>query len=59
MKYLQIDIETNKEDIEPLTGFLLTRGITDTVIEDPDDLENLLIKKKSTSGITCLRKSWI
>lgn len=39
MKYLQIDIETNKEDIEPLTGFLLTRGITDTVIEDPDDLE--------------------
>ena len=27
MKYLQIDIETNKEDIEPLTGFLLTRGI--------------------------------
>lgn len=46
MKYLQIDIETNKEDIEPLTGFLLTRGITDTVIEDPDDLENLLNKKE-------------
>lgn len=46
MKYLQIDIETNKEDIELLTGFLLTRGITDTVIEDPDDLENLLNKKE-------------
>ena len=46
MKYLQIDNETNKEDIEPLTGFLLTRGITDTVIEDPDDLENLLNKKE-------------
>lgn len=46
MKYLQIHIETNKEDIEPLTGFLLTRGITDTVIEDPDDLENLLNKKE-------------
>ena len=46
MIYLQIDIETNKEDIEPLTGFLLTRGITDTVIEDPDDLENLLNKKE-------------
>ncbi|MFR2965444.1 MAG: 50S ribosomal protein L11 methyltransferase [Anaerovoracaceae bacterium] len=41
-----MDIETNKEDIEPLTGFLLTRGITDTVIEDPDDLENLLNKKE-------------
>ena len=46
MKYLQIDIETNKEDIEPLTGFLLTRGITDTVIEDQVDLENLLNKKE-------------
>ena len=46
MKYLQIDIETNKEDIEPLTGFLLTRGITDTEKEDPDDLENLLNKKE-------------
>lgn len=46
MKYIQIEIELNKEAIEPLIGFLLTRGITDTVIEDPDDLESLLNKKE-------------
>lgn len=46
MKYIQIDIEIKKEDIEPLTGFLLERGITDTVVEDPGDIEFLLNKKE-------------
>lgn len=46
MKYIQVDIEVKKEDIEAVTGFLIAKGITDTVIEDPDELETLLNKKE-------------
>ena len=45
MKYLQIDIEIRKEEIEPVLGLLLVNGITDTVIEDPADLDRLLNKE--------------
>ena len=44
MKYLQIDIEIRKKEIEPVLGLLLVNGITDTVIEDPADLDRLLNK---------------
>ena len=45
MKYLQIDIEIRKKEIEPVLGLLLVNGITDTVIEDPADLDRLLNKE--------------
>lgn len=44
MKYIQVDIETKKEELEQVTGLLLTLGITDTVVEDPDDICGLLNK---------------
>lgn len=45
MKYIQVDIEVRAEELEPVTGLLLTLGITDTVVEDPKDLERLLNKE--------------
>ncbi len=45
MNYIQVDIEIEAEEIEPVTGLLLTLGITDTVVEDPKDLERLLNKE--------------
>ncbi|MCI7147140.1 MAG: 50S ribosomal protein L11 methyltransferase [Firmicutes bacterium] len=45
MKYLQIDIEIRKKEIEPVLGLLLVNGITDTIIEDPADLDRLLNKE--------------
>ena len=46
MKYIQTDIQIEKNQIEPLTGLLLEEGISDTVVSDPDDLEELLNKKE-------------
>lgn len=46
MKYIQTDIEAKEEMLEPLTGFLMSRGITETVVEDPADLERLLNKEE-------------
>lgn len=45
MKYIQIDIKTNKAGIEPIVSVLMEVGITDTVIEDPADIDDLLNKK--------------
>lgn len=45
MKYIQADIHVNREGIEPLVTALLEIGITDTVIEDPADIADLLEKK--------------
>ena len=45
MKYIQIDIKTSREGIEPLLAALLEVGITDAVVEDPADIDDLLDKK--------------
>ena len=45
MKYIQIDIKTSREGIEPLLAALLDVGITDAVVEDPADIDDLLDKK--------------
>lgn len=45
MKYIQADIHVNRTGIEPVVTALLEIGITDTVIEDPADIADLLEKK--------------
>ncbi len=45
MQYIQIDIKTSREGIEPVVSALMELGITDTVIEDPSDIDDLLNKK--------------
>ena len=47
MKYLEIDIETSAAGIEPVVSALLNLGITDTVVEDPRDIEDLMDKKQT------------
>lgn len=46
MKYVQVDIELDKEKIEEVSGFLIMRGIDNLAIEDPSDLEDILNKKE-------------
>ena len=45
MKYTQVDIDVNRQGIEPVVTALMEIGITDTVIEDPADVADLLDKK--------------
>ena len=45
MKYIRIDIKTSRAGIEPLLAALLEVGITDAVVEDPADIDDLLDKK--------------
>lgn len=45
MKYIQVDIHAKREGIEPVISALLEVGITDTVVEDPADITDLLDKK--------------
>lgn len=45
MKYIQVDIHVKRAGIEPVVSALLEVGITDTVVEDPADIEELLHKK--------------
>ncbi len=45
MKYIQADINVNRAGIEPVVSTLLAVGITDTVVEDPADIADLLNKK--------------
>ena len=40
MKYIQVDINVKREGIEPAVSALLGVGITDTVVEDPADIED-------------------
>lgn len=47
MKYLEINIETSASGIEPVVSELLNLGITDTVVEDPRDIEDLMDKKQT------------
>lgn len=45
MNYIQIDIHVKREGIEPALTALLEAGITDTVVEDPADIADLLDKE--------------
>ena len=47
MKYIEIDIETTSAGIEAVVSALLAIGITDTVVEDPRDIEDLMDKKQT------------
>lgn len=45
MKYTQIDIDLTHEAIEPALSKLLEIGISDTVVQDPLDIDDLINKK--------------
>lgn len=45
MNYIEIRIETAVDGIEPVLGALLGLGITDTVVEDPRDVDALINKE--------------
>lgn len=47
MKYIEINIETTSAGIEAVVSALLAIGITDTVVEDPRDIEDLMDKKQT------------
>ncbi len=47
MKYIEMNIETSSAGIEALVTALMEVGITDTVVEDPRDFEDLMDKKQS------------
>lgn len=47
MKYIEISIETTAAGIEAVVGALMGLGITDTVVEDPRDIEDLMDKKQT------------
>ena len=46
MKYLEIGIETQRAGIELILTALMNLGITDAVVEDPADIDDLLKKEK-------------
>lgn len=45
MKYIQADIHVSGQGIEPVVSALMAVGITDTVVDDPADIDDLLDKK--------------
>ncbi len=47
MKYIEINIETESAGIEAVVSELMNLGITDTVVEDPRDIEDLMDKKQT------------
>lgn len=47
LKYIEMNIETSSAGIEALVTALMEVGITDTVVEDPRDFEELMDKKQS------------
>ena len=51
MDWLQADIYTNTNGIEPVTGRLLDLGITGFVIKDAEDFINLGADRLGTSRI--------
>ena len=44
MRYLEIGIETQRAGIELILSALMKLGITDAVVEDPADIDDLLKK---------------
>ncbi len=47
MKYIEICIETSGSGVEAVATALLNIGITDTVVADPRDVEDLMEKKQT------------
>lgn len=47
MKYIEMNIETSSAGIEAIVTALMEIGITDVVVEDPRDFEELMDKKQS------------
>ena len=47
MKYIEINIETESQGIEAVVSELMNLGITNTVVEDPRDIEDLMDKKQT------------
>lgn len=47
MRYIEINIETESTGIEPVVSQLMNLGITDTVVEDPRDIQDLMDKKQT------------
>ena len=47
LKYIAMNIETSSAGIEALITSLMEVGITDVVVEDPRDFEELMDKKQS------------
>ncbi|MEG2323094.1 MAG: 50S ribosomal protein L11 methyltransferase [Anaerovoracaceae bacterium] len=45
MNYIKYTIYTSRQGIELVTGMLMEQGITQTVVEDPADVEEMLEKK--------------
>ena len=45
MKYLELVIHTTREGLEPVQACLMEMGLTDMVVNDPMDLEDLMNKK--------------
>ena len=45
MKYLELVILVNREGLEPVEACLMEMGLTDMVVNDPDDLKDLMDKK--------------
>ena len=46
MDYIEICIETSNAGVEIVTGKLLAIGITDTVVDDPMDVQKIMEKKE-------------
>lgn len=46
MKYIEINIDTNLTGLDPVVSALAAIGITETVVEDPRDVEDLLEHKE-------------
>ena len=47
MNYIEIKIETTHQGVELVVAKLLALGITDTVIDDPEDIRQLMEEKES------------
>ena len=47
MKFIEAKIYTSKQGIEPLSTVMMKMGITDFVIDDPTEIEELLSKKNT------------
>ncbi|MBO5995277.1 MAG: 50S ribosomal protein L11 methyltransferase [Firmicutes bacterium] len=45
MKYLELVIHVNREGLEPMEAALMEMGLTDMVVNDPEDLADLMNKK--------------
>ena len=58
MRYLEIGIETQRAGIELILSALMKLGITDAVVEDPADIDDLLRKRRVTNGTTSTTAYW-